>query len=89
MARADAVTSANHVTDRSQPTMIVRSADDRLVPPGSYEGFHAAAAASGVELTEQVRPHADHASALSAHGVWNQHLLDSMTTFFAEHGADA
>lgn len=49
----------------------------------------AAAAASGVELTEQVRPHADHASALSAHGVWNQHLLDSMTTFFAEHGADA
>ena len=27
--------------------------------------------------------------ALSAHGVWNQHLLDSMTTFFAEHGADA
>lgn len=29
------------------------------------------------------------ASALSAHGVWNQHLLDSMTTFFAEHGADA
>lgn len=88
-ARADAVTSANHVTDRSQPTMIVRSADDRLVPPGSYEGFHAAAAASGVELTEQVRPHADHASALSAHGVWNQHLLDSMTTFFAEHGADA
>ena len=67
----------------------VWDADDRLVPPGSYEGFHAAAAASGVELTEQVRPHADHASALSAHGVWNQHLLDSMTTFFAEHGADA
>lgn len=87
--RADAVTSATHVTPASQPTMIVRSADDRLVPPRAYEDYRAAVAANGVALTEQVRPRADHASALSAHGVWNQHLLASMSGFFAAQGAGA
>lgn len=87
--RADFVTSANHVTDASQPTMIVRSDHDRLVPPASYDAFRAAAREHGVALTEQVRRHADHASALSAHGVWNQNLLATMQRFFAENGADA
>lgn len=87
--RADFVTSANHITDASQPTMIVRSDHDRLVPPASYDAFRAAAREHGVALTEQVRRHADHASALSAHGVWNQNLLATMQRFFAENGADA
>ena len=87
--RADFVTSANHVTDASQPTMIVRSDHDRLVPPASYDAFRAAAREHGVALTEQVRRHADHASALSAHGVWNQNLLATMQRFFTENGADA
>lgn len=86
--RADFVTSANHVTNESQPTMIVRSDHDRLVPPASYDAFRATARDHGVDFTEQVRPHADHASALSAHGVWNQHLLQSMQRFFAAHGAN-
>ena len=88
-ARANFVTSANHVTDASQPTMIWRSDHDRLVPPESYDAFRAAATAHGVALTEQVRRHADHASALSAHGVWNQNLLATMQRFFAENGANA
>lgn len=87
-ARADFVTSANHVTDASPPTMIWRSDNDRLVPPESYDAFRAAAATHGVALTEQVRRHADHASALSAHGVWNQNLLATMQRFFAENGAN-
>ena len=49
----------------------------------------AAATAHGVALTDQVRGHSDHASALSAHGVWNQNLLATMQRFFAENGANA
>lgn len=80
--RADFVTSATHLTSDMPPIMIVRSDHDRLVPPASYDDFRQRAKDKGVELEEYVRPHADHASALSAHGVWNQHLLQAMTEFF-------
>ena len=67
------------------PIKIVRSDNDRLVPPESYDDFRRIAQEKYIDLSEYVRPHADHASALSAHGVWNQHLLQAMPQFFAEH----
>ncbi|MGX0118761.1 alpha/beta hydrolase fold domain-containing protein [Corynebacterium otitidis] len=85
--RANAVTVANLVDDNSQPTFLARSDADRLVPPESYPAFREAMAAHGRELTEIVRPRADHASALSFHGVWNQVLRETMLRFFADHGA--
>ena len=83
--RADFVTSATHLTSDMPPIMIVRSDHDRLVPPASYDDFRQRAKDKGVELSEYVRPHVDHASALSAHEVWNQHLLQAMPAFFSEH----
>lgn len=83
--RADFVTSATHLTKDMPPIKIIRSDNDRLVPPESYDDFRRIAREKNIDLSEYVRPHADHASALSAHGVWNQHLLQAMPQFFAEH----
>lgn len=85
--RADAVTVANHVTRQSQPTFVVRSDKDRLVPPSSYREYRERMHSSERELTEIVRPHADHASALTYHGVWNQMLRHTLFDFFEAQGA--
>ncbi|WP_337891601.1 alpha/beta hydrolase [Corynebacterium bovis] len=85
--RADAVTVANHVTDFSQPTYLSYGGDDRLVPTRSYDAYRRRMELANRRVIEIVRPHADHASALTYHGVWNQTLLQTMRTFFAGEGA--
>lgn len=85
--RADAVTVANHVGPNSQPTYLIHSGDDRLIPNNSYGEYRQRMNLANRSFTEIVRPHSDHSATHSARGMWNQMVLQTVKKHFA--GEDA
>lgn len=78
---------ALHITDKAQPTYVVRGEFDRVVPPHNYIDYRAAMREHGRELEEVVRPRSDYPSAQTYNGVWNQLVQFSLVDFFERNGA--